>query len=72
MNVQKQQSLDLSDGTTTTVLWNLVNVMNRADPGYCQSHCQEPCTDKEWDAALQAAEDELNRLGIPPHPEQPR
>lgn len=63
-----QAELLLIGPDTLDILWKLVNVMNRCDPLYCNGHMQEPCTDSEWDEALSAAEDELNRLGIAPHP----
>lgn len=62
-----QASLNLADTSTREILWGVVNVMRRCDPLYCNAHAQEPCTDEEWDTALQAAEDELDRLGLAPH-----
>jgi len=64
-----QQSFDLTGTTTRETLWTIVNAMQRCDPLYCAAHQQEPCSDAEWDAALTLAENELERLGLPPHPE---
>ena len=37
----------------------LVDAMRRSDPDYCLVHQCEPCTDEDWDTALQAGEDVL-------------
>ena len=41
------------------VIRQLVSVMRRSDPEYCDAHGIEPCFEEEWDAAMEAAEDWL-------------
>lgn len=43
--------------TALAALRALVDVMRRSDPDYVASHGCAPCTDSEWDRALEQAED---------------
>lgn len=45
------------------IIRELVDVLRRSDPDYVESHGVEQCTDDEWDAALEKAEDFLEEQG---------
>jgi hypothetical protein len=52
--------LDLTDRTELLeVIDLLVDAIRRSDPDYCEAHGCEPCSDEDWDTALQAGEDSL-------------
>ena len=42
----------------------LVDARRRADPDYVQSHGCEPCSDEDWNTAIQAGEDVLEAAEV--------
>jgi hypothetical protein len=56
-------SLDLTDpAELSEVIEILVDAMRRADPDYVLTHGCEPCTDDDWDTAIEAGEDALEAM----------
>ncbi len=50
--------IDLTDrANLLEVVELMIDAMRRSDPVYCQSHDCHPCTDEDWNTAIQAGED---------------
>ena len=57
---QPLASIDLTDpAELREIIAVLVDAMRRSDPDYVQAHGCEPCSDEDWDTAIQAGEDAL-------------
>ena len=57
--------IDLTDrANLLEVVALLVDAMRRSDPEYMMSHEGEPCSDEDWDTAIQAGEDVLDAAEI--------
>ena len=57
--------IDLTDrANLLEVVALLVDAMRRSDPEYTLAHSKQPCTDEDWDTAIQAGEDVLEAAEV--------
>jgi hypothetical protein len=57
--------IDLTDrANLLEVVALLVDAMRRSDPEYTLVHQREPCSDEDWDTAIQAGEDVLEAAEV--------
>jgi hypothetical protein len=57
--------IDLTDqANLLEVVELLIDAMRRSDPEYIRAHGCNPCTDEDWDTAIQAGEDVIEAAEV--------